>query len=109
MSLSISKKTTDFIVRPLESIMSFNLLKPTRTNICQIQNYFGPKIALYFLFIQYLIKRLRTIGAFSLLVFIINDVFLARFLLLEYHFTMLVFSIVVDVWSTSLLENWTRM
>ena len=109
MSLLISKQSSDFIVKPLEHILSFNLFKPTRTNICQIQNYFGPKIALYFLFIQYLVRRLRTIGAFSLLVFILNNTFLAKFKLLEYHFTMLIFSIVVDVWSTSLLENWTRM
>lgn len=107
-SLVTNDQTTDFILQPLSKILGFNLFKPTRTNINQIENYFGSKIALYFLFLQYFTRKSKVIAIVGIIVHIIITRLFFDKNYQWYHLIRIAFSLYVVFWTCSFMQIWKR-
>lgn len=86
-----------------------------------MQNYFGEKIGLYFLFLQNFAIKLRWLGVLGILVFIVDMIFLyygnelideqgrSYNIYIElYHYLRLAFTLVIVIWATLFTEFWKR-
>lgn len=119
-SLSDEAEDRDFIEESVKDLTKISWFKAHKLNINAIQNYYGEKIALYFLFLTKMTKSVKFLAVLGLIIGIVDYWLLfrsnkAKVGLLEidafmelYHYTRIVFTFIIIIWATVFLEYWKR-
>lgn len=111
----------DFVDQSLTDKVGGALFYAESVNMDPIQNYFGEKVGLYFAFLQNFAIKLRWLGIFGIVVFVVDMIFLFKgnrlideegqvynIYIELYHYLRLVFTLIIVVWATLYTEFWKR-
>jgi hypothetical protein len=119
-SLSDEAEDRDFINESMHDALDISLTKPDELDIDVIQNYYGEKIALYFLFLKNMAARLKFFGFVGVLIFVLDMVMLKlgndklaegdknNAFLQIFHIIRIIFALFITIWTTVFLEYWKR-
>lgn len=119
-ALSDEAEGRDFITESLKDKLSYGCFGQMKIDEGEIQNYFGEKIGLYFLYLKYFTKSLKWMAFIGLLVFILEIVLLTlhnksenaetelTLSLRAYHYMRYFFALLITIWLTMYMEYWKR-
>ncbi|EGR32656.1 hypothetical protein IMG5_075400 [Ichthyophthirius multifiliis] len=96
---------SDFDSESLVKENSFDLFQPWNLNIDSIRDYFGEKIAIYFLFLQYYTKKLALISLISIIVQIIQQEHESLQVVAGFR---IFFSMLIMFWQVLFMQNWKK-
>jgi hypothetical protein len=124
-SLSDEAEDRDFIEESVKDLTKISWFKAHKLNINAIQNYYGEKIALYFLFLTKMTRSVKFLAIFGFIVGVVDYWLLFKsekgpeipseqsidnmdgFMEL-YHYIRIVFTFIIIIWATLFLEYWKR-